>query len=305
MTARFVIAWVLLGAMILARSVDARQEESALSPIGAEAFEVMREFFRYDESIPLEPRVVESSAGDGLRREKIVFRGVRDSRVPGYLAVPRRGEKPFPCVILIHGIGGSKEGWWGEGTAHSSLVDRLVEQGCAVLTLDCQYHGERLGDNDFESPTVFTFERGWLRRTRDMVVQSVVEHRRAIDLVAERPDIDGTRIGCAGYSMGGMMTFLLTGVEPRVRAAVACVPPILKEPHSAIAVHNFAPRINDRPLLMLMGTNDPRNYSSADARHVYELVDSSKKDLVFYEGGHVLPPEWVDRAATWLFTHLK
>lgn len=278
-----------------------------MTAIGDEAFEVLRLMFSYDEAIPLDVKVVERLDAPEYVREKLVFRGVRDSRVPAYLAVPKRGAAPHPCVVLLHGIGGSKEGWWKGGDPESGvpLVQRLLTSGYSVLTVDCEYHGERLADNDYESPAIFMFEYGWHHRTRDMVVQSVVEHRRAIDVLSRRSDVDVSRLGIVGYSMGGMMAFMLTAIEARITAAVACVTPIVSEPHSAIAVHNHAPRITSQPFLMLMAADDGFNYTTESARVLHELIASPTKEIVFFDGGHDLPDEWRQRTMVWLDMHVK
>lgn len=278
------------------------QGDFEMAPVGAEGFAVLREFFRYDGDVPLDVRLVERSEGPGYVREKLVFQGIRDSRVPAYLALPTGGEPPYPCVMLLHGIGGSKEGWWRADASHSGrlLTDGLLAAGFCVLTLDAEYHGERLANNDYESATVFTFERGWMQRTRDMVVQSVVEHRRAIDVLEARDDVDTSRIGVVGYSMGGMMTFMLAALEPRVSAAVACVPPLLREDRSPLAIHNYAPRIETQAFLLLVAQEDAANCTPEEARRLHDLIPSPARELGLYEGGHLLPPEWTARAAKWL-----
>lgn len=43
-----------------------------------------------------------------------------------------------------------------------------------------------------------------------------------IDYLASRPDVDATRIGCAGLSGGGLRTVYLAGLDDRVRGA-CCV----------------------------------------------------------------------------------
>lgn len=283
------------------------QSDFTMAPVGAEGFAVLREFFRYDRGVPLDVRLAERSDGPGYVREKLVFQGIRDSRVPAYLALPTSGEPPYPCVIMLHGIGGSKEGWWQEDASHSGrlLTDGLLAAGFCVLALDAEYHGERLAQNDYESATVFTFQRGWMQRTRDMVVQSVVEHRRAIDVLETRDDVDTSRIGIVGYSMGGMMTFMLAAVEPRISAAVACVPPLVREDLSPMAIHNYAPRIETQPFLLLVAEEDAANSTPQEARRLHDLIPSPTKELGLYEGGHLLPPEWTGRAAKWMEAGLE
>jgi len=303
MAALAVLLVVLLPAGTMAQDAD----DETLSSIGREAFEVLRDFFVYDPAIPLDARIVDRVEGETSIREKVAFDGPRDSRVPAYLATPSGSAPPYPCVLLLHGIGDSKEAWFEPDSFPSGgvLTERLLASGFAVLALDAEYHGERAAKNDYESPIVFTLERNWIQRARDMIVHSAVESRRAIDYLETRDDIDTGRTGIIGYSMGGLMTFQLAAVEPRIRAAVAAVTPILKEEHSALAAHNFAPYVGENSFLMLMGSEDSRNYSEKDARRLHALLGSSVKELSFYESGHRLPVDWTRDAVEWMERHLQ
>jgi len=48
------------------------------------------------------------------------------------------------------------------------------------------------------------------------------DDQRALDYLASRPDVDATRIGCAGLSGGGLRTVMLTGADERIRCS-CCV----------------------------------------------------------------------------------
>jgi dienelactone hydrolase len=50
----------------------------------------------------------------------------------------------------------------------------------------------------------------------------VFDDQRAIDYLVSRPDVDATRIGCAGLSGGGLRTVMLTGADDRIRCS-CCV----------------------------------------------------------------------------------
>ena len=50
----------------------------------------------------------------------------------------------------------------------------------------------------------------------------VNDDQRALDYLASRPDVDATRLGCAGLSGGGLRTVMLTGADERVRCS-CCV----------------------------------------------------------------------------------
>ncbi len=50
----------------------------------------------------------------------------------------------------------------------------------------------------------------------------VNDDQRALDYLASRPDVDATRLGCAGLSGGGVRTVMLAGADERIRCAT-CV----------------------------------------------------------------------------------
>ena len=50
----------------------------------------------------------------------------------------------------------------------------------------------------------------------------VFDDQRALDYLISRPDVDATRVGCAGLSGGGLRTVMLTGADERIRCSV-CV----------------------------------------------------------------------------------
>lgn len=50
----------------------------------------------------------------------------------------------------------------------------------------------------------------------------VFDDQRALDYLVSRPDVNATRVGCAGLSGGGLRTVMLTGADERIRCA-CCV----------------------------------------------------------------------------------
>jgi len=267
-----------------------------------EVFQAVSQFYEYDRKAPLQAEVIGKDETPGYRREKIVFTGIQRSRVPGYLALPKRGTGPFPVVMLIDGMAGSKDRWfqedsWPRGTLVTSA---LVESGFAVLALDAPYHGERAAENDFRIPQATAGQR-------DMMSRSIVEHRRAMDYLATRPEIDTSRVGALGVSGGGIVTFALAGMDPRIRAAVAGVTPVgmMRAPIAIpIAPHVFAGAITETPFLMIMGRKD-FFYTVEEAQQLFETIRSPRKELILYEGDHRPLPEYAAQSAAWFRQHLK
>ncbi len=275
--------------------------QQALQPMGDEAFATLIRWFDYQATPP-------ASRTDELRTThngslyKMVFDGVRTRRVPAHLELPMRGAAPYPCVILIHGMARSKEYWWSLGTTtEGKHKDRLVAEGFAVLGLDLPLHGERAAENDFLNPANLVLD-GASSRLRDLFAESVVEHRRAIDALWMRADIDSTRIGVLGYGFGGAVAFALAAVEPRIQATIACVPPTVRDGLSVRATQNYAPRIR-HPLLLLMAANS-RTSSPADAEQLRDLLPASTAEMKVYSSDDRLPIWYVGEAVDWFSTRL-
>ncbi|MEX0977441.1 MAG: alpha/beta fold hydrolase [Pirellulales bacterium] len=284
---------------------------SGIERLGEEASRALAHVYDYDATIPLEARIVEKSEKDDLVREKIVFRGASGFLVPAYLQFPKSPAGPYPCVLLLHGWSGSKENWWQDGNYISggNVRRALLAAGYAVLALDAQCHGDRIAQNDFapvnhyaDQETAGNPRKGYFTLT-DIYIQTTRDYRRAIDYLETRPQIDKRRIGVVGYSMGGTQTFLLTGVEPRIKAAVAVATPADKSKWSLVAPQNFVRGIGDRPWLTIMGRADEM-CTVEHARQIQSLIGSKTKDQVFLDGGHKLPPDYVPHVVGWMQKHL-
>ena len=297
--------WRLLAIVCLVPVVASAQMPA---PIPRSTFDVLATVYQYDQDIPLSVQTVRHDEDSVYVREKVVFRSVRDGLVPGYIAVPRRGHAPFPVVLLLHSLTGSKEDWWQRGnyTSGGDVTYALLRAGYAVAMLDVQYHGERRANNGFEEPGPMVLVHDWSNRYREMIVQSVIDYRSLLDILVRRPEIDSSRIGALGYSLGGMMTFILVGVDTRIKAAVTCSsPPFQRNPlRAAVAPQNFAPAVAGRPFLVLAGSRDGRDMV-AEATALFGMILSDTKELRFFDSDHQLPPTYVDTAVQWFVRHLS
>ena len=98
-------------------------------------------------------------------------------------------------IILSHGYGGNQD-------ELLSVASALHDGGFSVFTYDLRGCGQSGGPVTFGA-----LERGDL--------SSVV------DYVASRSDVDESRIGAFGFSMGGAATILAAARDPRIKAVVA------------------------------------------------------------------------------------
>jgi dienelactone hydrolase len=138
-----------------------------------------------------------------IKIQDISFDGGAE-RVPAFLLLPP-GEGPYPAVIYLHGQGGAR-------LEMLYTASWLAGRRAVALTVESPYSPSR------------SIELGpgveGLRKERNRTVQSVVELRRAVDLLQSLPQVDDDRIGFVGYSAGARTGAILAGVEPRIRAFV-------------------------------------------------------------------------------------
>ena len=291
--------WLYVVALssILTAPVVAQPQQSVhrtgFVPASPSVYAVIKHFYDYDRELPLNARTVEAWDAGDLRFETIVFTAHSGERVPGDLALPN-GDGPFPCVLLIHGLGNDRDRWWKED--REALPNGLLRAGIAVLTIDLRLHGARNAQNDYRSPVHLTMEDDLPVRNRDMIIDSTIDCRRALDCLRGRADIDGDRLGVAGYSMGGMIAITLSALEKDLRAVVACAVPT-GDHLLPIDPFHFAPHSRS-PVLLQIGRTDWLS-SPPDAELLQSLFPG-EAELVFYDAGHRLPPMFAEDAARWL-----
>lgn len=287
------------------------QETEPYPRISEEAFKGRVPFFDYDASIPLEARVVREWDNGDAARQKIVFRGAQGHLVPGYLEVPKSGSRPYPIVLLLHGWSGGKENWYERGNYINGeeMREALIASGFATFALDAATHGERSNEIDYLDVNVFEDPEAPARRNyftfAEITIQTVKDYRRALDVLAQRDEIDLNRIGVLGYSMGGMDAIILLAVDARIQAAVACVPPLVGASYGPAAPIDYTWGIGKKPFLMLMGRHDELYDPARAEASYYAYIESPESRLIWYDRDHKLTSIYIPDAMEWLRERLK
>jgi predicted esterase len=214
------------------------------------------------------------------------FRSVLGGRVPAYLVEPR-GDGPFPAVVFQHGRLGNRSQFLGEAR-------HLRAHDIASLLLDAPW--ARPGGR-----RILTGHAGDVLTLR----QTVLDERRALDLLAARPEIDAQRLGVVGFSLGAIASAALLGVDHRIRCGVL-----------ASAGQRLAPllqRFGGARYLHAMSVFDPARWiGSATARLLvqngrldrdfppYDALARGRADGRMYLAGHTLSPLAVTDRERWL-----
>lgn len=136
-----------------------------------------------------------------------------DLRGRGVLALPKTGQAPYPLVIAQHGIGSSPERCFGLGDdqdLYHSYAQRLVEAGYAVLA----------PFNVTEAAPRERLTRLCLMLGTTLWGLEIAKISRLLDYCATRDDLDMTRVGMWGISLGGAYTLFTMPLEPRISVGI-------------------------------------------------------------------------------------
>ncbi|MSQ95570.1 MAG: hypothetical protein EXR98_13565 [Gemmataceae bacterium] len=164
------------------------------------------------------PATSQEPQASGIEREKLYFAGWDpDEPVPAYVYY-KKGNKAMPVVFFLHGMGGSKD----------SNVQRMQEwagKGLFVVAIDAHLHGERrvpgLGPQGKNLGALGTDYAIWLHQSS--VSHTARDVSKVIDALSARSDVDLSRIGVAGISMGSSTCMVLAWKEPRISVIVGMI----------------------------------------------------------------------------------
>lgn len=204
---------------------------------------------------------------------------------------PDPGARPtraFARELLAAGFGVMVLPWWAETIARESPAKDLHGRYGPVTEQHLRRH-----------PTVTGLGR------------SLVDMRVAVDALSDLEDVDSTRIGVFGHSLGGKLALFAAALDPRIAAAVT------HEPGLGFAHSNWSDpwylgeRLPaGRDLDQLLGLVAPRPIlygggGDSDGSHNEALARAAstpdwKVEMLHHSGGHPLPEAVLGRMILWL-----
>jgi dienelactone hydrolase len=245
--------------------------------------------FAFDREAALEATEGETARGKGIVIKGISYASPGGGRVSGIVA---RREEPGPKpagVIFMHGSGGTR----------ADFLDEAIG-----LTIDSAFTRStradvRAGNESFET-------------TRALMVQTVQDLERGLDLLVDRYGADPERLAIVGYSMGVQSASLAAALDERVRALVVMAgraypsgrtgDPESERLFGPLDTVHYVGHLAPAAILFQGGRRDtviPR----AEMEELYAAA-SEPKEIRWYPTGHELLNTRPDRMA-WLKRQLS
>jgi len=259
--------------------------------------------------------------------------------VPACLLIPDGvdAEHPAPAVAVWHQHAGQYHlgksepaGLAGDPRHHAGVA--LAREGYVVLCPDALCFEERRDPAGIQEGIWyerFEFLR-YVVQGKCLAWKNILDMRRAVDFLCERPEVRSDAIGCYGHSMGSTHTWLVGPFESRLKCLVGnCCLPTYEAIHKHHLLHcfpNFVPGwqqygdtpdiaalIAPRPLLINLGEKDegsPIEESRAGLERIaaaYDRQNAAANFSCFVEPGvgHVLSDAMWIRVREWFAKHLS
>lgn len=219
---------------------------------------------------------------NSVEREKLSLTGWDpDEAVPAYLYY-KKGNQGMPVVFFIHGLGGSKE-------QYVKQMQALAEKGMFVVIVDAHLHGER------KVPGIFPQGKSLGKLGEDYSIwvhQTAIAHTardisKIIDGLSTRSDVDLSRIGVGGVSMGSCVAMVLACREPRITVVVGLIGAVdfwwdvtktAPGPDQVAKREALSPRVRE-----LVNSHNPWNRKAAIAPKAMFLANGGRDDGIDIE----------------------
>lgn len=185
--------------------------------------------------------VIGEERRDGYTARKIEFNLSDFYRVRAYVLVPD-GKGPFPAVNLLHDhgahlyIGKEKmirpfdddslviadaDKWVADLYEGQFLGDYLARHGYVVFSTDAPMWGERGRKEGVDRNRYDIIAGNMMMYGRDLSAFMTYDDIASTDFLATLPEVDPSRIACAGCSMGAYRAWMLAALSDKIAASAA------------------------------------------------------------------------------------
>lgn len=274
----------------------------------------------------LDVRVDKTEHLDGFTRQLLSFTGEGDDRIRSFLLIPdglKKGDRR-PAVVVFHSTNRDtlKEGVGLSQSQQAAFGLHLVRRGYVVLCPECYILKDLTGWARGQAAALARRRPGWTGMGK-----MTFDASRCIDFLETLPQVDATRIGCIGFSLGAKEVLYAMAFEPRYRAGVSIDGGVglrmsnwtdpwyltekMKEHMPAMENHQVLALVAPRPILIMGGDDGSGDKAIADGDKswafikevlpVYQLHNGEDRIGLFnHRKGHTVPQEARRLAYRWL-----
>jgi uncharacterized protein len=291
---------LVVALLLLSACTPAQQGAPSAAP--SPSFTTLTAQFDYDRAAPIDLLAGELEQAAEAAVRALTFASPKGGRANALLFVPP-GPGPFPAVVMMPGSNQAP-------ASFRTTALELAKRGAIVLVADQSQ--TRAGHTP-----LFSFNT----TERDEFVQTVVDVRRAVDVITARADVDPQRLAFWGFSHGAFIGGIVTGVERRITSYVlqsgagadylrTTAPQRLREPElggylaaiASIDPNLYVAHASPSAIFLQNGALDKTYTASGVA--AWQAAVSEPKKVATYDADHVLNAAATADAFTWLASRI-
>jgi dienelactone hydrolase len=170
------------------------------------------------------------------------------------------GARQAPAVILVHMLHRTRHDW-------DPVATRLASEGIGALAIDLRGHGESSGGIEGGDAPDYS-----------ALVRDVAAARRYL---ASRSDVQQSRIGIAGASIGANLAVLVASADPSI-ASLALLSPSLD--YRGLKIEAAMKKYGGKPALLVASDEDA--YALRSAKDLQKAGGGTRELLVLNHAGH-------------------
>lgn len=173
-----------------------------------------------DRDRPISVKLLSTEDHGEMITEKLLLDINGFEQVPAYFTKPKNSKGKIPAVLFNHSHFGQYEVGKNEFTQGRKEMQRpsyaleLARAGYAGLCIDNWAFGER---HQLSEAEVF---KEMLWKGQVMWGMMVYDNLRALDYLCTRGEVDTSRVGTIGMSMGSTMSWWLAALDDRIRVCI-------------------------------------------------------------------------------------
>jgi hypothetical protein len=266
---------------------------------------------------------------EGCRRIRVRYSCETGIYTEGYLLIPEaKDDSPRPALVVLHfttkdtieEVSGVK------GRNSRALGLKLAQQGFVVFCPRCFLWDDPSLDY-YQAAARFQGRHPNTLGMRKMLNDA----QMAVDILVGLPEVDATRIGAIGHSLGAKESLYLAAFDERIKAAVASEGGIgldftnwdapwylgdsIHKPGFTLNHHQLLALFAPRAFLIVAGGSESGEKSVADGNRTWPFVEAALPVYRLYGGtprlalynhgqGHTVPDEAFARMQQWLAAYL-
>lgn len=170
--------------------------------------------------------------------------------------------RPAAAVIFVHMLHRSRRDW-------EAIAQRFASEGIGALAIDLRGHGE--------SPGGVAAADGGQADYSSLVLDLKAARRH----LSQRGDIQQTRVGIVGASLGANLAVLEASGDASV-ASLALLSPSLD--YRGLRIEASLRKFGERPALLVASDDDP--YALRSVRDLQKAGGGTREILVLKQAGH-------------------